>query len=214
MLRLRVAFEPVPVARWGSLFHVLLLERPGLRLEWVPVSLQRCDRSPLDGADVALLIEPPPEPHLSSLAIDVSPMVAVLAVGHPLACKDELRAADVLPVPGARELQPGWTPFWMLDERRAASVSSPQEGLELVAAGRAIATFPESLADGLAHPGVISFPLVDAPRLTVRLVWRAGESNGAVHALVELARAMFAREGSDRDGDRSLAARAARGPHA
>jgi hypothetical protein len=215
MLRLRVAFEPLPVARWGSLFHVLLLERPELRLQWVPVPLARSDRSPLDGADVGLLIEPRPEPHLRSLAIDVSPMVAVMAVGHPLARNDELRAADILPVPGDGERPPGWKAFWTLDgERGAASVSSPQEGLALVAAGRAIATFPESLADALPHPGVIAFPLVDAPRMALRLVWRAGESNRAVHALVDLAHAMFGREGSEHNGDRALAARAVRRPRA
>jgi hypothetical protein len=38
VLTLKVAFERLPLARWASLFHVLMLERPELRLEWVPVS--------------------------------------------------------------------------------------------------------------------------------------------------------------------------------
>jgi DNA-binding transcriptional LysR family regulator len=204
MPALKVAFDPLPVARWGALFHVLTLERPDVSLEWVPAGFPRCDRSLLDAADVGLFLEPQPEPGLHSLAIGVSRMVVVMAVGHRLARHHELRVAEVLdePFPDGRELHPAWKAFWTLDAQRGgapppshAEVADPKQAIDIVASGRAIATFPEALADGLPHPGVISLPLVDGPPVTTRLVWRADETNGAVHALVDIARAMYAELG-------------------
>jgi DNA-binding transcriptional LysR family regulator len=200
MPALRVAFDPLPVARWGALFHVLKLERPDVRLEWVPAAFPRSDRSRLDAADVGLFLEPQPEPGLHSLAVGVSRMVVVMAVGHRLARHHELRVAEVLdePFPDGCELDPAWRGFWTLDAQRGgppprshAEVADPEQAFALVASGRAICTFPEALADGLPHPGLISLPLVDGPPVTTRLVWRAGETNGAVHALVDIARAMY-----------------------
>jgi DNA-binding transcriptional LysR family regulator len=200
MLRLRVAFDPVPVARWGALFHVLLLERPELRLEWLPARFPQRDRSTLDGADVGLFLEPPREPDLHTLTIGTSRMVVLMAAGHRLARHHELRLADVLgePFPDGPDMHPAWRAFWTLDAHRGGppppsrvEVSTVEQALELVASGRAIATFAESLADGLPHPGVISLPLVHGPTITVRLVWRENEPNGAVHTLIDIARDMF-----------------------
>src|SRR4051794_8599658 len=99
MPTLRIAFETVPVARWGSLFHVLLLERPDIRLEWVALPFPRRDRALLHDADVGLFLEPPPDTTLRSLVVDTSRMVVVMAVGHRLAHNHELRVADVLDEP-------------------------------------------------------------------------------------------------------------------
>jgi DNA-binding transcriptional LysR family regulator len=218
VLRLKVAFEQLPVARWGSLFHVLVLERPDIRLEWLSVPFPTRDRSPLQGADVGLFTEPADDPELRTLTIGVSRMVVMMAAGHRLARHHhELRTADVLaePFPDGADLHPGWRAFWTLDAYRGAPppTSSPvtnvEQGLDLVAAGGAIATFPESLADGLPHPGVIAVPLVDGPAITTRLVWRAGEQNPAVHTLVDLARDMFGGDGASRIGDQA-AGRSAR----
>jgi DNA-binding transcriptional LysR family regulator len=197
---LKVAFDLLPVARFGSLFEVLTLERPDVRLEWMPVAFPRQDRSPLDGADVGLFLEPQLEPGLRSLMIDVSRMVVVMAVGHRLARHHELRVAEVLDESflDSAAAHPAWRAFWTLDAQRGGApprncveISDHAQAIEAVAAGRAIATFPESLAEGLPHPGVISLPLVDGPAVTMRLVWRAGEGNRAVQALVEIARDMF-----------------------
>ena len=207
-----MAFDPLPVARFGSLFDVLTREQPDVRLEWMPVAFPRHDRSPLDGADVGLFVEPQLEPGLHSLAIDVSRMVVVMAVGHRLARHHELRVAEVLDESfvDSAAAHPAWRAFWTLDARRggapprsAVEISDFAQAIEAVAAGRAIATFSESLAEGLPHPGLISLPLVDGPEVTLRLVWRAGERNPAVQALVEIARDMFddqAREGERQPG--------------
>ena len=66
------------------------------------------------------------------------------------------------------------------------------DGLRLVASGRAIGTVPAWTADGLHHPGVMTFPLRDAPTVATRLVWRADDLHPLVAALVDLARAWTA----------------------
>ena len=61
--------------------------------------------------------------------------------------------------------------------------------MAVVASGRAIATVPMWVADGLTHPGVIALPLRDAPHAETRLLWGSDATSGAVGSLVELASA-------------------------
>jgi DNA-binding transcriptional LysR family regulator len=124
-------------------------------------------------------------------------MVVVVAVGHRLAQRGTLSVADVLdePFPGGPSLRPEWTAFWTLDEQRGRppnrtdDVTSAEQGLEVVVAGRAIATLPDWVASGLAHPGVVALPLNDGPQVTTCLLWRDEEENPFVLRLVELAAA-------------------------
>ena len=120
MRTLRVAFETVPVARWGSLFHVLLLEQPDIQLEWIAMPFPRPDRPLLHGADVGLFLEPPLDPTLRSLVVDTSRMAVLMAVGHPLAHHHELRVAEVLdePFPDGDGAHPAWRAFWTLEPQR------------------------------------------------------------------------------------------------
>ena len=160
--QLTILFEArLPAARWGPLFHVFCLEHPDLRLKWQPIGLPTRGRSLLEGAAVGLFVEPPPEAGLSALTLDVSPMVVIVAAGDRLADHTELRVADILdrPFPGGPSLNPEWTAFWTLDEQRGGpatrtddDVKTAEDGLAVIAAGRAIATLPTSIADGLAHP--------------------------------------------------------------
>lgn len=197
--RLRVAFDGLPMARWGPLFHLLRLERPDARIEWQRAEFPAPARSVLEGADVGVRVAPPPEPGMSSLAIGVEPMVVLMAAGHALAGSDELRIEQVLDqrFPGARSRTDSWVAFWTLDDRRGGppemtgdDVRTADEGLDVVAAGRAVATMGASMAGGLAHPGVISLPLSDGPAITTRLVWRTDAENPLAHALIDLARAL------------------------
>jgi DNA-binding transcriptional LysR family regulator len=68
-------------------------------------------------------------------------------------------------------------------------VRSAEEGIEVIAAGRAIGTLPTWMADGLAHPGVIALPLRDGPHVRTRLVWDSHRDNPLVDALLDLATA-------------------------
>jgi DNA-binding transcriptional LysR family regulator len=197
MTALTVAFDAhLPHARWGPLFHVFLLERPNVTLHWRPVGFPMPGRPLLDGADVGLFVHPPREDHLCGLTLDSSPMVVVIAVGHRLAHHHELTVADVLhePFPGGPNLHAEWSAFWTLDAQRGAPAQRPDEdvrsaeqGLEVVAAGRAIATVPAWVASGLAHPGVVALRLRDGPQAATRLIWSSDDNSPAVLSLVELA---------------------------
>jgi DNA-binding transcriptional LysR family regulator len=145
-------------------------------------------------------------------------MVVVMAAGHRLAREHgELRVADVLdqPFPAGPSLDRDWTAFWTLDEFRGGppklsgdAISGAREGLDTVAAGRAVATFAASMAAGLSHPGVVALPLVDGPLVETALVWRADERHPLVSALVDLAAAMSP-AGSDGVAEHGSAADAA-----
>jgi DNA-binding transcriptional LysR family regulator len=195
--RVRIRYEErLPQARWGALLHVFRLEQPGVVLDWRPDGFPTREHSLLEGADVGLFLEPPPEPGLGALTLEASPMMVLVGVGHRLAGYGELRVADILdqPFPGAPSLHPEWTAFWTLDQQRGAppattddDVRTAAHGLEVVAEGRAIATVAASVAGGLEHPGVIALPLRDGPMVTTRLVWHAADDNPLVRALVELA---------------------------
>jgi DNA-binding transcriptional LysR family regulator len=93
--------------------------------------------------------------------------------------------------------------FWTLDEQRGRppertdDVTGAEQGLQVVVAGRAIATVPDWVASALAHPGVVALPLKDGPPVTTCLVWRDDEENPFVLRLVELAAAW----GCDRQVD-------------
>jgi DNA-binding transcriptional LysR family regulator len=104
------------------------------------------------------------------------------------------------PFPGGPNLRPEWSAFWTLTDQRGRppertnDVTGAEEGLQVVVAGRAIATVPDWVASGLAHPGVVALPLKDGPPVTTCLVWRDEEENPSVLRLVELA-AAWARDG-------------------
>jgi len=198
-MQLTIAFDAfLPVARWGPLFHVLCLEQPRLTLAWQPVRCRTLGRSPLDDAEVALLVEPLLGPGLDSLTIDSSPIVAVMPVGHPLARHHDISVADILDEQflDVHGLDPRWRAIWTLDQRRGAPAklieppaADADAGLAAIASGAAIGTIPEWAANGLHHPGVVSVTLRDAPSVTTRLVWHANHDNPVVRALIDLAAA-------------------------
>jgi DNA-binding transcriptional LysR family regulator len=197
MTALTVAFDArLPHARWGPLFHVFRLERPEVRLDWRPVGFPMRGRPRLEDADVGLFVHPPPDDALCALTLDFSSMVVVMAAGHRLARHHELTVADILdePFPGGPDLDPDWRAFWTLDEHRGRrpshtddDVRNAEQGLEVVASGRAIATVPEWVANGLPHPGVVSLPLRDGPRVATCLLWGADDDCPVVASLVDLA---------------------------
>jgi DNA-binding transcriptional LysR family regulator len=207
-MRLRIVFDEMPFARWGGLFHVLCLEHPAAALEFTPVGFPTNGTSRLEGADVGLFVHPPRGSDLECLVLERSPMVVLMAAGYRLAKEhDELRVADVLdePFPAGPSLDQAWTAFWTLDDFRGrppkrsnGALRGVREGLDTVAAGQAVGTFPASMAAGLAHPGVVALPLVDGPLVETALVWRAGERHPLVGALVDVAAAMtLAGSGAD-----------------
>jgi DNA-binding transcriptional LysR family regulator len=204
MTVLTVAFDSrLPYARFGPLFHVFRLEQPQVTFDWLPVGFPQSGCALLGRADVGLFLHPPNAQALSGLTIDASPMVVVMAVGHQLARHHELSVAEILDesFPGCPSLQQEWSAFWTLNEQRGApakctddDVRNAEEALAVVASGRAIATVPDWIANGLSHPGVVALPLRDGPRVETRLVWRSRDDRPVVRSLVELAAAWTDRD--------------------
>jgi DNA-binding transcriptional LysR family regulator len=182
------------------------MERRDVAIDWHPVGFPVSGRSALDGRDVGLFLNPRPEPGLSALTLDTSPMAVAIAAGHRLASADSITVDDILDeaFPGSSDVHPEWRAFWTLDEQRGEparrtddDVRNAEQALSVIATGRAIGTVPGWMATGLAHAGIVTLPLSDGPPVKTSLVWRSRPGNAAIEHLVELAAAWV---GSD-DGN-------------
>jgi DNA-binding transcriptional LysR family regulator len=203
---LAVGVHWAPLTRWGPMFQRLLAEQPSARILWRRLGFPSAGRLPLEDADVGVLYEPPPHPELSTLTLEREPRVVVLAVTHPLAARRELSVADVLdePFPGPdRSVDPAWRAFWTLDEQRGGPakvtdhrITEGESGVEIVAAGDAVATVTASAAAALTHPGLMAIPLGDAPPASLALVWRTEHDNPLVDALVAIATDLVGKDGA------------------
>jgi DNA-binding transcriptional LysR family regulator len=214
-MQLTIAFDAfLPAAHWGPLFHVLCLEQPHVTLRWRPVGFPTAGGSRLGDADVGLFVGPRAEPGLDSLTIDSSPIVAIMAAGHPLARHGAISIADIIDEPfvDGQGLDPRWHAVWTLDDRRGAPakvagppIADADAGLSVIASGAAIGTAPDWAATGLPHPGVVSVALRDAPSVATRLVWRSDDDNPSVRALIDLAAAWATLRGDPLGGDQPMA---------
>ncbi|MFE6225379.1 LysR family transcriptional regulator [Streptomyces sp. NPDC057854] len=124
----------------------------------------------------------------------------VLAVpsAHPLASRDVLSLEDLADVPLLTvegELPDYWqehhTPTRTPSGRPITpgpSVTQMQEALMLVAGGRGALLTAAHTATYFARPGVAYVPVADAEPVGYGLVWRAGDTTGALRAFVGAAR--------------------------
>ncbi|MGW0508192.1 LysR family transcriptional regulator [Streptomyces olivaceoviridis] len=124
----------------------------------------------------------------------------VLAVGsaHPLAARDAVRLEDLADVPLLSII--GDVPdYWLAHHlpahtpsgrpiARGPGMTTMQEALMLVAAGKGVVLAPAHTALYHARPGVAYVPFTDAEPTGYGLVWRAGHTTGAVQAFVSAAR--------------------------
>jgi DNA-binding transcriptional LysR family regulator len=156
------------------------------------------DRSPIEDADVGLILEPLQLLGFSKLVLERDRLVVLMSATHPLAGREELMVTDLLDEtwPGCHpSMDRQWMGFWTLDDRRGGppkftgdQILTPEEGGEVVSSGRAIVTSPARLAAAFPHPGIVAVPLVDGPQVELALVWRAEHQNPLLDALVDLAR--------------------------
>ena len=197
--RLRAGFVSMtPPMLAGDLFPRFSAAYPGVTIEWRELGYPRQDaRSWLGDADVALIWFAPSIPGLASQPIRTSPVVAVVADGHPLANRTELRVQDLFDetFPGIVGCDPVWLGNWGLDAYRGAparrtddGAKTPEEVAWIVSSGRAITTVPEIVAVPYAHLGIRAIPLIDARPASLELVWPEGAATPLVEDLVNLAR--------------------------
>jgi DNA-binding transcriptional LysR family regulator len=182
----------------GDLFPRFSAAYPAVTIEWRELGYPRQDaRSWLGDADVALIWFAPSIPGLASQPIRTSPMVAVVADGHPLASRTELRVQDLFDetFPGIVGCDPVWLGNWGLDAYRGAparrtddGAKTPEEVAWIVSSGRAITTVPEIVAVPYAHLGIRAIPLIDARPASLELVWPEGAATPLVEDLVNLVR--------------------------
>ncbi|MEU3270609.1 LysR family transcriptional regulator [Saccharomonospora sp. NPDC006951] len=119
---------------------------------------------------------------------------------HPLSINDSLALEDLADV--ALLSIDGDVPSYWLEDRVPArtpggrriehgpAVTNLQEALTLVSAAQGAIITAAHTAAYYPRPGIVYLPLRDAPRVTYRLLWRAGENTGAVNAFRGAVRAM------------------------
>jgi DNA-binding transcriptional LysR family regulator len=106
-------------------------------------------------------------------------MVASLPDNHPLAARESLSVADVLPEPiVAAPVSPGpWRDYWLLTEYRSgpapvvAEASTLDAEMHLVSRGVGLSVTSEAVGIWYQRPGVTFVPIVDLPPCSVSLAW-------------------------------------------
>jgi DNA-binding transcriptional LysR family regulator len=109
----------------------------------------------------------------------------VLPVGHPLTGASHVPAAEAaalagLPLPRWPEAGGGYP------DGPGPQVRDHTQLLQLIALGRTTAILPESVHAG-PHDGLVTVPVLDAPRVTTVIAWPPHSRSRAVAALVQAA---------------------------
>jgi DNA-binding transcriptional LysR family regulator len=116
---------------------------------------------------------------LVSVELATERLVACLPEDHPLASRESLGVADVLPEPiVAAPVSPGpWRDYWILTEYRSgpapvvAEASTLDGEMHLVSRGVGLSVTSEAVGLWYKRPGVTFVPILDLPRCSVSLAW-------------------------------------------
>jgi len=128
----------------------------------------------------AAVVRPPLGlPGLVSVELATERLVASLPEDHPLAARQSLSVADVLPEPiVAAPVSPGpWRDYWLLTEYRSgpppvvAEAVTLDAEMHLVARGVGLSITSEAVGTWYKRPGVTFVPIVDLPPCSVTLAW-------------------------------------------
>jgi DNA-binding transcriptional LysR family regulator len=201
---------PLAVGFFGSAASVLLpavLREFGERHPSTPVSVRELLFGSVEEVrggevDVAFTRLVPGQSELDIEVIAEEPRVVALARRHPLAARSAVRFAElrdesfvVNPVTPAD----GAPARWLAEQRRhglpgriAATTTSLEEILTLVAAGRGVCLVPAIVARLHPRADVAYVPVSDAEPAVVSLATRAGPLRPAVAAFIRTAREVAA----------------------
>lgn len=146
------------------------------------------------GSQVAFVFNPVPDAGLDSLTVFEDLRHVALPKEHPLALRDELRAADLAGLPWLRVPAPDspWTQFWFrhpLGEPTVGTeIRTADEWIPAIEAGRGVAfTMPRVMAN-FPNTEITTRPVVDIEPGSVLLAWRHEDSDPVVQAFVREAR--------------------------
>jgi len=157
-----------PVLRTWNRMHT---ETP-MRL----VRLNRRDGGLADGLVDLAVLRHHVDPELDSEPIGTEPRVAAVPIDHPLADRETVGLADLVPFTVAADRHTGTTSaeLWTsagLAPPPMTETGDVEEWLDLIAAGDAIGVTAEGTAHHYPRPGVVFVPIDDAPPIEVRLAW-------------------------------------------
>jgi DNA-binding transcriptional LysR family regulator len=149
----------------------------------------------------AAVVRPPLGlPGLVSVELAAERLVACLPDNHPLAGRQSLSVADVLPEPiVAAPVSPGpWRDYWLLTEYRSGPAPVVAEAptldmeMHLVSRGVGLSITSEAVGLWYRRPGVTFVPIVDLPACSVTLAWWP-QDTGLVADLAAVANEVRAR---------------------
>jgi DNA-binding transcriptional LysR family regulator len=160
-----------------------------------PVAVQRSDerRAGLGrgDVDVALARGPIAEPGLRTALVEHEPRLAVLPVTHPLAAAATVRLRDLRREALVVNAITGTTTvgLWPRAPRPTigAEVTTMDDWLVAIAAGRGIGVTPASTARLHPHPDLVYVPVTDAPTVPLVLAWSDGPGHPYTKAFVAVA---------------------------
>ncbi|MGJ0184135.1 LysR family transcriptional regulator [Corynebacterium glyciniphilum] len=185
---LTVGFMSTGVGRVTS----QLLETASERLPDLDIQLRYTDwGNQLDGViqgdvDLAFVREPEPPGELTAVPVLEEPRIVLLPASHPLAEQDSVEFADIAGetfLPSATG-STSWRNYWLVVPRPdgeppvlGPAISSVEDMLEYVAAGRGVALSAASLSSFYIHPGVSFVPVIDLAQTKVLLCRRRADRN-------------------------------------
>jgi DNA-binding transcriptional LysR family regulator len=116
---------------------------------------------------------------LVSVELATERLVACLPEDHPLAARESLGVADVLPEPIiAAPVSPGpWRDYWILTDYRSgpapgvAETSTLDAEMHLVSRGVGLSITSEAVGLWYKRPGVTFVPILDLTPCSVSLAW-------------------------------------------
>jgi DNA-binding transcriptional LysR family regulator len=153
-----------------------------------------------DNLVTAAVVRPPLGLALVSVELATERLVASLPEDHPLAGRESLGVADVLPEPIiAAPVSPGpWRDYWILTDYRSgpapvvAEASTLDAEMHLVSRGVGLSITSEAVGLWYKRPGVTFVPILDLPPCSVSLAWWP-QDTGLVAELAAVANAVRAK---------------------
>ncbi|MEU5213196.1 LysR substrate-binding domain-containing protein [Streptomyces sp. NPDC020742] len=194
--RLKVGFQGVAALELTP----LILEAFEGRCPGVEVEMCRYDwddpSAGVNGQEVdAAFVRPPFQARdLKMEPLFEEPRVAVLPHRHRFATRPHVHITELLGEPFVLRRSPDrvWTDYWMcaeyrrrLDMPRLVEVSSADDELQAVAAGRAISITPAAAARFYPRSGIVYVPVEGVSPSTVALAWSRSATNPAVAAFAK-----------------------------
>jgi DNA-binding transcriptional LysR family regulator len=181
---------PTLLRRWAELY-------PDVELQLVQVDHRSAGLH--DGrADAAVIRGPVTGPGLRSEHLLDEVRVAAVPAEHRLADRPQLALTDLADDPVVVNTVSGTTgaALWPPDRRpaRTVEVTSTEDWLAAIAAGRGVGVTVSATAELSRYPGVRFLPLTGTQPVPVSLAWTDPPTHPAIEPLIHLAREVVPRQ--------------------